>query len=165
MARGAELSDATIARIRELAASGVSRNDIARQLGVSPGSVTKYAPAGSFDRAEVLAATKARQADMAKRRAQLADDLLDDARRMREQLWQPALVFNFGGKDNTYEEHHLPEQSTEGKRTLMQAITAAVNAHTRLVDHDGDGQVDEAKSVLDGFMDAVARRAAELGQQ
>ena len=159
----AGLSQETIARIVELAQAGMGRNEIARELDVSVGTVTAHAPRGSFDRSATMAAVKARQADMAQRRAKLAADLLEDAERMRRQLWEPALVFNFGGKDNTYEEHQLQEQPTDGKRTLMQAVTAATTAHLRLVDHDGDGTVDQAKSVLDGFMDAIASRAAQLG--
>lgn len=151
-----------VERIRELAAEGLGRNEVARRLDVSPRTVTRYAPEGSFDRSSTMAAVKARQADMAERRAALADKLLKDAERLREQIWQPALVYNFGGKDNDYNEHQLEEQPVDGKRTLMQTAVAAVTAHLRLVDHDGDGGLDEAKSVLDGFMDAVAQRAAEL---
>jgi hypothetical protein len=158
----ARLSAETIEQIRLLAAGGVARNQIARELGVSAATVTKHAPAGSFDRSATAVAVKARQIDMAAMRAQLAADLLSDAARLREQVWQPALVYNFGGKDNTYEEHQLDEQPTDAKRTLIQAATTAVTAHLRLVDHDSDGGLDEARSVLDGFMDAVARRAAEL---
>jgi len=156
-------SDETIAQIRDLATTGVGRNEIARRLGVSADAVTRYAPEGAFDRSATMAAVRARQADMAERRARLADALLSDAERMREQIWQTATVFNFGGKDNDYNDHTFDEQPPDGKRTLMQAVSTAVAAHVRLVDHDGDGGIDEAKSVLDGFMDAVARRAAELG--
>lgn len=157
----AGLSQETIARIRELAESGVGRNEIARELGVSVGSVTAHAPAGAFDRSATMAAVKARQADMAERRAKLAADLLEDAERMRRQLWEPTTLYNFGGKDNTYEEHQVDEPPFDGKRTIIQAVSTAVAAHVRLVDHDGDGGLDEAKSVLDGFMEAVAQKAAE----
>jgi hypothetical protein len=154
---------AMVERIRELAAGGMARNEIARTLQVSATTVTKYAPAGSFDRAATATAVKAHSVDMAARRAALAQAYLRDAERLREQMWQPTKVFAFGGKDNTYNEHPVDEPPVEAKRTLMQASTTAANAHLRLVDHDSDGGLDEAKSVLDGFMDAVARRAGELG--
>lgn len=157
------LDPAIVAEIQRLAAEGVSRDAIVRQLGCSRHSVTKYAPAGSFDRSKTAAAVAAHTVDMAARRAQLAQDLLDDARRLREQLWQPTTVFNFGGKDNTYNERELDEAPADIKRTLMQASTAALTAHLRLVDHDSDGGLGEARSVLDGFMDTIARRANELG--
>jgi AcrR family transcriptional regulator len=152
-----------VEQIRELAAEGLGRNEVARRLDVSPRTVTRYAPAGAFDRSATMAAVKARQADMAERRARLADALLSDAERMREQIWQTATVFNFGGKDNDYNDHTFDEQPPDGKRTLMQAVSTAVAAHVRLIDHDGDGTTEQAKSVLDGFMEAVAERAAELG--
>jgi AcrR family transcriptional regulator len=155
------MPDDVVERIRDLAAAGVGCNEIARQLGVSPRTVSRYAPDGAFDRTQTIAATRARQADMAERRARLAEALLSDAERMREQIWQTATVFNFGGKDNDYNEHKFTEQPPEGKRTLMQAVSTAVAAHTRLVDHDGDGTIEQAKSVLDGFMDAIAQKAAE----
>ena len=163
MPHGVRLSDEQIAEIRRFAGAGMSRNEIVRRLGVSPGSVSKYAPAGSFDRSETAAATKAHHTDMAARRAVLAQNLLRDAEKLRAMLWQPALVYNFGGKDNTYEEHLLEEQPVDAKRAIMATVATAMTTHLRLVDHDSDGGLEEARSVLDGFMDAVARRAHELG--
>lgn len=159
------LGDDVIDRIRELAAAGVARNEIARRLQVSTGTVTKYAPRGSFDRTGTALAVRAHHVDMAARRAQLAQKLLDDAARLRQQIWEPTTIYNFGGKDNTYNEKHVDEPPFEAKRTLMQATTTALTAHLRLVDHDSDGGLDEARSVLDGFMNAIARRAHELGDQ
>ncbi|MGH3436862.1 MAG: hypothetical protein ACRDRN_10400 [Sciscionella sp.] len=158
-----QLSDETIAEVRRLAEGGVARNEIARRLRVSPGAVTKYAPAGAFERSATVAAVRAHVVDMAERRALLAQGLLGDAERLREQMWEPTKVFAFGGKDNVYNEHPVQEPPVESKRALMQAVSTATSAHLRLVDHDSDGGLDEARSVLDGFMDAVARRANELG--
>ena len=152
-----------VEQIRLLAGTGLARNEVARRLGVSPRTVTKYAPAGSFDRAGTEAAVKAHSVDMAARRAALAQNLLQDAERLREQIWEPTTIYSFGGKDNTYNERAVDEPPFEAKRNLMQTVATAVTQHLRLVDHDSDGGLDEAKSVLDGFMDAVARRAAELG--
>lgn len=154
-----------VARIRELAGAGVARNEVARQLGISPRTVSRYAEPGSFDRTATAAAVKARQIDMAARRAELAKDLLDDAARLREQIWEPTKIYNFGGKDNTYNEHPVDEPPFEAKRTLMQATSTALNAHLRLIDHDSDGGVAHAESILDKFMDAVAARAQELGTE
>ncbi len=156
------LSDEVIARIRELAEAGLARNEVARRLGVSTTTVTKYAAPGSFDRSATQIAVRARQVDLAARRADLAAALLDDAARLREQIWQPTKIYNFGGKDNTYNEKTVDEPPFEAKRTLMQAATTALTAHLRIVDHDSDGGLDEARSVLDGFMDAVAQKATQL---
>lgn len=162
----AELSSETVAEIRRLAAEGVGRNEIARRVGVSSSTVTAYAPAGSFDRGASAAATKARQIDMAARRAELAANLLADAERLREQLWRPHLAYAFGGKDNDYNEHELDEPGPADKRALMATISTAMAAHLRLVDHDSDGGVAHAESAMDRFMDAVAQRTAEIrGEQ
>jgi len=157
------LDSERIAEIVRLAGQGLSRDEIARRVGVGRATVTKYAPPGSFDRTHTAVAVKARQTDMAARRVQLAADLLSDAARLREQIWQPTKIYNFGGKDNTYNEHQVDEPPFDAKRTLMQAATTAMTAHLRLVDHDSDGGVDAAHSLVHGFIDAVAQAAVELG--
>lgn len=159
---GEPLAQAVITEIQRLAAEGVGRNEIARRLRVSAGTVTRHVPAGSFDRKSTATAVKARQVDLAARRTELAALLLDDAARLREQLWQPHIAFAFGGKENTYNEHPLSEPTPADKRALIASAVTALNAHLRLVDHDSDGGLGEARSVLDGFMDAVAQRAAGI---
>jgi hypothetical protein len=66
-------------QIVALAQQGMTRNAIAKETDVSAGTVTKYARlAGiSFDRSKTKAATSARQADSAERRATLAARILD----------------------------------------------------------------------------------------
>ena len=162
---GKPLSAEKVAEIRRLAEAGLGRNEIAREAGVSVAAVTRHAPAGSFDRSSTAAAVKARQTDMAARRAVLAGKLLEDAERLRELLWKPSVVFAFGGKDNTYNEHAVDSPPFADKRTLMLSANTALMAHLRLVDHDSDGGVAHAESVLDQFMDAVAQRARELGAE
>lgn len=159
---GEPLAQGVIAEIQRLAADGVGRNEIARQLGVSAGTVTRHAPAGSFDRKSTAAAVKARKVDLAARRAEIAALLLEDAARLRAQLWQPHIAFAFGGKENTYNEHPLSEPTPADKRALITSAVTALNAHLRLVDHDADGGLHDAESVLDGFMDAVATRASQI---
>lgn len=160
---GKPLPAVTVAEIVRLAGERVGRNEIARQLGVSVDSVTRHAPAGSFDRSATAAAVKARQIDMAARRAELAQDLLEDAARLRAQIWEPTKIYNFGGKDNTYAEMPVDEPPFEAKRTLMQATTTALAAHLRLIDHDSDGGLAHQESVIDQFMGMIADKARELG--
>lgn len=162
---GEPLEPDRVAEIVRLAGEGVSAYRIAKTVGVSAATVTKYAPAGSFDRSATAAAVQAHKVDAAARRAQLAHDLLEDAARLRAQIWQPAVIYNFGGKDNTYEERAVTEPPADVKRTLMLATNTALQAHLRLVDHDSDGGVAQAKGVLENFMEAIATRAQELGAQ
>lgn len=146
-----------IDEIRRLAAAGASLYRISKQLGVAHGTVRKYAPPGSFDRSATETAVKARQIDLAGRRAALAMNLLADAERLREQMWEPSVVFAFGGKDNDYNEHHVDEPSFTDKRTLMQAATTAMNAHLKLVDHDTNSGTDEARDMAKAIAAGLAR--------
>jgi hypothetical protein len=159
------LSAQTIAEIRDLAASGTARNDIARRLGISAATVTKYAPAGSFDRSATEAAVKAHKIDASARRAILAERFAEEAERLLDDMRAGHLAFGWYGKDGDYRYRQLDEPPPADKRALMAAAATAIDRHLRLVDHDSDGGLDEARSVLDGFMDAVARRAAGLDPQ
>ncbi|MER5466699.1 hypothetical protein ABT010_40020 [Streptomyces sp. NPDC002668] len=53
----------------------------------------------TFDGTATEEATRARVADLAERRAILAEALQGDVEQLTEQLWQPATIFNFGDKD------------------------------------------------------------------
>lgn len=137
-------------RIIALHGEGKTRNAIAKEAGVSGDTVTKVVRAAglTFDRTMTLQATEAKKADAAKLRAQLELDLLDDARRLREQLWQPAKAFNFGGKDNTYNETELAEPVFADKLKLVQAATSAINTALRIEAARGEGGVAAARSLV-----------------
>ncbi|MFF5972228.1 helix-turn-helix domain-containing protein [Streptomyces sp. NPDC012769] len=136
------VTDEERTRIRELHAQGLGRNAIARELGRGTRTISVEAAAMNlvFDRAATEAATAARKADLAEKRAILADALADDALRLTEQLWQPTFVYSFGGKDNVYEEHRVPEPPPADKRALMAAATAAAAQSLRLVPPETDQQ-------------------------
>lgn len=125
-------------------AEGESRNSIARNVGRSGATVTKVVRAAglSFERApEIAAATTARTIDLAARRTQLALDLQADAERLRKQLWEPAKVFSFGGKENTYEQVIHDEPPFPDKRAIMAAVATAVDRSLKLEppkDEDGN---------------------------
>lgn len=129
------ITDAEIAEIRRLHAEGLGRNEIARRIGRGTRTVSNYCARMNlvFDTTATETATAARNAQLAEKRSILADALVDDALRLTEQMWQPAKVYNFGGKDNTYEEKDLPEPPAADKRALMTAATAAAAQSLRLV--------------------------------
>lgn len=151
----APLTDAQIQQILELHAEGMPRNKIAELVGCSAGAVSKYvAKAGlSFERGEMTAAaTAAAVADAKTRRAELVLKLLDDAERLRQQIFAPAIAFNFGGRDNTYAEHPLPEPMPADKRNLVQSIAAVVATSIKIDQHD---RTDEALSELDLWLKSM----------
>jgi hypothetical protein len=53
------------------------------------------------------------------RAVQLRKARQGDAERLTEQLWQPAIVSNFGGKENTYNELVADRASTEPPRPAL----------------------------------------------
>jgi hypothetical protein len=121
--------------IRRLHSLGWSRNAIAREIGRSGRVVSVHAAIMelSFDSAATEAATAARNAQLAEKRSILADALTDDALRLTAQMWEPTVVYNFGGKDNVYEEKPVAEPPPADKRALMTAATAAAAQSLRLV--------------------------------
>lgn len=159
---GKPITDAEVDEIRRHHAAGLSLGKTARAVGRPISTVRDAAKrAGlTWDRSKTAAAVAAHQMDMAARRAALAENLLADAERIREQLWTPTTVYNFGGKDNDYNEREFPEAPADVKRTLMQTATTAVTAHLRLVDHGVREDPDAAKNIVLEF--GLQVRAAEL---
>ncbi|MEE1814223.1 hypothetical protein PUR59_04205 [Streptomyces sp. SP18ES09] len=137
-------------QVRDLHAQGLSRNEIARRMERSGRTISIIAARLqlSFDRGATEAATRARMADLAEKRSVLAEALTDDALRLSAQVWEPAVVFNFGGKDNTFEKRELPEPPAADKRALMAAATAAATQSLRLVPPVTETGEDDAKSML-----------------
>lgn len=149
------VTDEERAEVRRLHAEGLGRNEIARTIGRGTRTVSVIAAALglTFDRAAMTeTATKVRQADLAERRTILAEALVDDAMRLTEQMWQPAKVFNFGGKENTYEVRDVPEPPADAKRALMLAAGQAIQRSIQLVPPVHSEGEEDARSVLGRVM-------------
>ncbi|WP_367128308.1 helix-turn-helix domain-containing protein [Saccharothrix sp. HUAS TT1] len=151
------LSDTEKQRIRDLHSQGATRNDIARDLGRSSATISKWCGrlGLGFDRKTTAAATAAKVEDAKAKRAAIMQGLLDDAQKLRGQLFAPAVIFSFGGKDNSYEERKVPEPPARDKRDLMASIVQAVNASLRLDEHDRGSDVDDAKAMVDELYEAL----------
>ncbi|MCO1575015.1 hypothetical protein M8C13_04480 [Crossiella sp. SN42] len=159
-----ELTDADRERVRELHAEGLGRNEIAKQAGLSAATVTKLAKELelSFDRSATEVAVAARVVDAKAKRAELMNNLLDDAARLRAQLWERAHVYSFGGKDNTFAEAHVPQPSFRDQRDIMGSVSTALTASLRLAEHDSDPGVDASKSMLGALAGELSRLAEQL---
>jgi hypothetical protein len=129
-------------RVRELHAQGLGRNEIARRIGRAQRTVSVIAArlGLEFDTTMTEEATRHRIAQLAEKRAILADALTDDALRLSAQLWEPAVVYNIGGKDNEYTEQAVPEPPAADKRALMAAATSAAAQSLRLVPPESDAE-------------------------
>ncbi|MFJ3834457.1 helix-turn-helix domain-containing protein [Streptomyces sp. NPDC090054] len=139
---GGPLSNDELAALRALHAEGHGRNEIARRLDRSPRTISVHAARMhlSFACTATEEATRVRKIQLEEKRVILADALADDALRLSAQVWEPTVVYNFGGKDNTYEEKAVPEPPPADKRALMAAATSAAAQSLRLVPPETETQ-------------------------
>lgn len=136
------LSEQELTQIRRLHAAGHCRNDIAKILERSGATISKAAAklGLSFNREMVRAATEAKVADAKARRAELMSKLLDDADRLRGQIWEPHEYIENGGRDFVQTRWTQEEPSPMDKLKLMQAASSALSSSMRLDLHDADQQ-------------------------
>jgi len=140
----------------ELFNRGSGRNLIARELGVSKTSVTRWAEENNlkFDRSSTAAAVAAHAVDMAAERIRLVKGMIENADEALESVKGPVIVYSFGGKDNTYEEHELEEAPVSMRREAQTVAAIAVDKLTRIVETD-QGAAHAASSVVDKLLGAV----------
>jgi hypothetical protein len=148
--------DKRAAILADIEARQLGRNAIARKHRVGLGTVTTIAhDAGiydAFDRTQTARATADRQADMKARRTRLAEDLLDDAERIRDRLFDP-YTQAVSGREGV-EKVTLEEPDAASLRNIMTSIAVALDKHVLLDKHDKDGGMAEVGSMLDGLLDA-----------
>ncbi|TXS34766.1 hypothetical protein [Streptomyces sp. OR43] len=148
--------------LRALHADGLGRNAIAREMGIAPAAVSRTAAhlGLTFDRSKIQAATAARLADLAERRSILADKLTSDAERLRAQMWEPTVVFAFGGKNNVYTEEPVSEPPPADKRSIMGTAGMAIDKSLKLAPAETSGSgADDAKSMLGKLAAGIAELA------
>jgi len=146
---------------RALFDAGLSCNAIAKKLGVSAATISRWAKAEglTFDRAQVNAANKAHSVDLAAARIRLAEKMLAASESMLDKINEPYLVYNFGGKDNTYETATLDSAPVEVRRNVIATAGITFDKLTRIVERDNGG-LDQAVGVLDQIADGF-KLAAE----
>ncbi|WP_234046756.1 helix-turn-helix domain-containing protein [Streptomyces adelaidensis] len=122
------------AEIIRLHGEGKGRNEIARIAGRALRTISLICAEEGlvFDPSATEAATRARVAQLAALRAETAMDLHLDGMRLTQQLWEPAKVYSFGGKDNTYAEKDVAEPPAVDKRNLMAAAGIAFEKSLKL---------------------------------
>lgn len=157
------MNDETRRRARELFDAGMSRNAIARELDVDPATITRWAKREGveFDRSATAAATKAHTIDLAAGRVRLAEKMLAASEAMLDKIDDSYLVYNFGGKDNTYEQQILDSAPVEVRRNIITTAGITFDKLTRIVEKDTGG-VDGAVGVLDQVGHALVAAAAAL---
>lgn len=133
--KGGLVTEAERAEIIRLHGEGHGRNEIARLTRRSQRTVSLICAEEGlvFDVTVTEEATRHRVAQLADRRAMLAEALQDDAERLTEQLWRPAKVFRIGGSSNTYTERSVEEPPADAKKDLMAAAGIAIEKSLKLV--------------------------------
>lgn len=161
------VTDAERDRVAELHAQGQSRAQIARELGRSPNTIGRIATALglSWDRTRTEQATRARQADLAGRRAELAALLLDDAFRIRGRFFtvyvEKRAVGSAEGVEVVTIRHDEPPAAE--LRNLVTSVAVVVDKHLALVKHDtADQGAAGARSMLGDLGRALGAAAAAL---
>lgn len=151
---------------RALHADGLSCNRIAKTLGCTPSTVSRWAKGEglSFDRARTAAAVKAHTVDLAAGRVRLAEKMLAASEAMLDKIDEPYLVYNFGGKGNTFEQAELASAPVEVRRNVITTAGITFDKQTRIVEKSDTGG-EQAAGVLDqlaaGFTAAAAQYRAE----
>lgn len=137
-------------RAQELFEQGYGCNAIARELGVGPASVSRWAKdAGlKFDRSQTALAVRAHVIDMAEARLLLAQKMVVAASDLLDQLDGPYLVYAFGGRDNDYNEHQLDRPPVEVIRNAVTTAGIAFDKATKVIETSPEGLA-ESLSVLD----------------
>ena len=130
------LTEAQRAEIKALHAAGASRNAIARQTGINNAIVSAFAQENGlkFNTRVTEAATRAKDAENAEKRALLLAYQLDDALHFRSMMYQPMTIGNFGGRDNTWNEVTLESPPTGDLLRLQQAMNSAIRNVLQLME-------------------------------
>lgn len=152
-------TDEESTRLTELHAAGKSLHFIANELGRSKNTISKWASTLglSWDRAETAKAAQAVHVDNKARRAALEERLLIEAEKVIDQMWSETLVFSFGGKDNTYEEHTLKQPTYSDQKTIAQTVATALTAANKLHEMNAGQNTDHAKSMLVQMQEALLK--------
>ena len=81
-------------------------------------------------------------------RKELELGLLDDAKRLRSQLFAPTTLYNFGGRDNTYAEHDAEQPPHADQQKLVQAVQALTQSSIKISEFAALESGDAAQSLM-----------------
>lgn len=121
-------------RIIAAFATGKSCRQIAREFGRSTGTISAIAAdvGHEFGRSNVARAVEINRRYGAEWRAQARQKLADAFDELMADLKKPLLVYSFGGRDNTYNEHQLKKPDPTAKKHLIQAASTAMRTITEM---------------------------------
>ena len=118
------------AQVVEWIKAGVSRNEIKRRTGRGGATITRIAQDNglTFSPAEMMRpALEAQALDKKAKRIKLAELLLDDAFKLREQLFKPTTIYFFDYKSGKVYKQKIKEPQPKDKRDLATSIGILVD--------------------------------------
>lgn len=135
------LAEATRERIRELARGGMSRNAVARDVGVSARTVSRICaesvPPITFDRAQTAAATQARVIDLRAERARIAERALSKANDLLNLTEAPHELTHWD-KDGVLHRATIEQPTAADVQRYLIGFGVVLDKHLLLVRHDSD---------------------------
>lgn len=148
-------------RARELHEQGLGCNAIAKQLGVSPNTISLWAKREglSFDRSKTATATAARAVDLKDRRQKLIERLYARAEANLDRIEQPYKWRVVTGTGHSVVTDTAPPAADELRHS--QAIANYLKTAAQLGAVDGGRGTDDAKSMLAELGRALGIRGPE----
>jgi predicted transcriptional regulator len=142
----------TRTRVRKLAREGRGRNAIAREVGISPSTVSMICaearPPITFDRTASAVAVQARVVDLKARRQVLAERVLSEAIAQLDKLSQPHEVINW--HEGMMSRDTIDQPTSGDVKNYATAAAILIDKHLVLIRHDSEGG---ELSGLDRFLD------------
>lgn len=150
-------------RIRAAMREGKSCNAIAKEFGRSTHTVSRIARecGHKFAQMNTERAREIRKGYTAEWRAKAMRKWMKAHDMVHERLYAPTLVYNFGGRDNDYNEHELDKPDAKTIRDLMQAGHVAMRTIDAIHKADQETTTGKPEALL-AFFGALQ---AELGTE
>ncbi|QOH59901.1 helix-turn-helix domain-containing protein [Rhodococcus rhodochrous] len=156
-----KLTDDELEQIKQLHSEGKGRNEIAETLGRAAATITSACKklGLAFDESQTVEATAARVAQMKAKRIDLAEQLLDDALKIRERLWSPHHYYEKG--PDSLVPVTLPLPPLRDTRDGYGALQIALKGHMELVSESTDTGIEGKRSVLANLISGIKSAVAE----
>ena len=137
-------------RARELHASGISCNAIAKELGVSASTISRWAKKVglSFERTQTAAATTAKRIDRAAVRADIIDRMYTRSQKVLDRLEADTYVYYIAVAGSGTERVEDDNPPALDEKNLASALGIYLDKATRLELVDGDDGEEHAKGML-----------------
>jgi transposase-like protein len=143
--------------ISDLRQDGANVSGLARIHGVSRTTVAviKREVFGGQTAERTRQAVEDRRAQLASQRAVLSATFLQRAQEALAAMVSPTVIYNFGGKDNTYNEKEVDRPPTADQRNLMIIAATALDKHLVAERHDAMQNAGPVRGLLEATLDTL----------